>query len=542
MRQRLTLLNDEPIGSHDQSIELDGLDFNRYAEVLVRVVQDTNGPFTIGILGEWGTGKTSLMHMIETKVKNDGHMATVWFNAWRYEQDEHPIVPMVTTIIKALDAQKDFLIGEGERGKKFVKALRGMISAFSLKAKLNFPFVGNVETTLQPKEFFQDPDKTVVDSLMEQSIYFNTFEILNQASLSSNRKILVLIDDLDRCFPDRAVKILETIKLVLSQSNFIFVIGVSRTVIEGYLEHRYKKRYGLEDFKGAQYLDKIIQLPFYLPPHSERMEQYAEELLSRLSLEEKAELRDLIKIIGPASSNNPREAVRFINKLIVAAEINEKDIPIQFFAVTFSLQQLWKNVLWEFSRSVDLCHMVHGWDKDSLKEYQTLKNKEQASEKEVSTARLAQTMQKDENLRKLMFSEIGRQWLQDDDKRAKAVHYLKSQSDTSPLEEQMALILSSRRYKKADAKFSGKKMYVFHAVIEAQDKLLDQIDYVTYYLHSSYPDPIRVIREKSTRFKLKELAWGASTLKAEVKLKDQQEPIMLSRHITLSETGPDPDV
>jgi Cdc6-like AAA superfamily ATPase len=539
MNQRLTLLNDEPIGSQDQYDELDGLDFNRYAEVLARVIKDTNGPFTIGILGEWGTGKTSLMNMIENKLKNDDHIATVWFNAWRYEQDEHPIVPMVTTIIKALQFKKDFLIAEGERGKKFVKALRGMISAFSFKAKLNFPFVGNVESTLQPKEFFQDPDKTVVDSLMEQSVFFDTFEILNQASLSSNRKILVLIDDLDRCFPDRAVKILETIKLVLSQSNFIFVMGISRTVIEGYLKHRYKKNYGLEDFQGAQYLDKIIQLPFYLPPHSERMEQYAKELLSRLNIEEKNDFKDLIKMIGPASSNNPREAVRFVNKLIVAAEINENEIPIHFFAITFSLQQLWKNVLWEFSRSIELCQMVHTWNNDALKECQTFKNKKDASEKEVSAARLADIMGKDENLRKLMFSEIGRQWLHDHDMRAKTIHYLKSQSDTSPLEEQMAIIHSSRRYPKADDRFPGKKMYVFHAVIEAQENVLDQIDYVTYYLHSSYPNPVRVIRNRSERFKLKELAYGSSTLKAEVKLKDRQEPIMLSRHITLSETGTD---
>jgi transcription initiation factor IIF auxiliary subunit len=81
-------------------------------------------------------------------------------------------------------------------------------------------------------------------------------------------------------------------------------------------------------------------------------------------------------------------------------------------------------------------------------------------------------------------------------------------------------------------------MYVVHAAIQAPYSVLDGIDYVKYYLHPSYPNPVQTVTDRNTRFKLKELAWGEYTLRAEAKVKGQDEPITLSRYINLTETGP----
>lgn len=105
-------------------------------------------------------------------------------------------------------------------------------------------------------------------------------------------------------------------------------------------------------------------------------------------------------------------------------------------------------------------------------------------------------------------------------------------------ENHMALIHSSWRYPKKDKEFK-RPMYCFHAVIQAEKDVLDRIEYVIYHLHRSYPNPIQKVSKRETRFMLKELAWGGSLLRAEVKVKGQEELIKLSRYINLTETGPE---
>jgi hypothetical protein len=101
----------------------------------------------------------------------------------------------------------------------------------------------------------------------------------------------------------------------------------------------------------------------------------------------------------------------------------------------------------------------------------------------------------------------------------------------------MALIHSSWRYPKKDAEFR-KRMWVFHVVVQARDEVLDRIEYVKYFLDHSYPNPIQVVTDRPSRFKLKELAYGESTVRCEVKIRDQEEPVLLARYINLTDTGP----
>lgn len=115
---------------------------------------------------------------------------------------------------------------------------------------------------------------------------------------------------------------------------------------------------------------------------------------------------------------------------------------------------------------------------------------------------------------------------------------LDSPNEGDPVtENHIALVHSSWRYSQKDKEF-GKRMYAFHAVIQAEDSVLDRIEYVQYMLDRSYPNRIQNSTDRENRFKLKELAWGESTLHAHVKIKSQKDPIKLSRYINLSETGP----
>ncbi len=103
-------------------------------------------------------------------------------------------------------------------------------------------------------------------------------------------------------------------------------------------------------------------------------------------------------------------------------------------------------------------------------------------------------------------------------------------------ENHLALLHSSWRYQKKDKEFH-KKMYVIQVILQANKEVLDRVEYVRYSLHPSYPNKIQTKTDREKKFELKELAWGEFNLRAEVKIKDQEETISLTRYINLTETG-----
>lgn len=80
-------------------------------------------------------------------------------------------------------------------------------------------------------------------------------------------------------------------------------------------------------------------------------------------------------------------------------------------------------------------------------------------------------------------------------------------------------------------------MYVIQIIIQANNDVLDKVEYVRYSLHSSYPNRVQTKTNRKDQFELKELAWGEFNLKAEVKIKGQQDLITLTRYINLNEKG-----
>ena len=93
----MKLLNDQAIHEGPKDVA-DGLGFSTYSEILANAALGTPGPFTVGVYGDWGTGKTSLLRMVEARLSESENVIPVWFNAWRYEQDDHPVVPLIATI------------------------------------------------------------------------------------------------------------------------------------------------------------------------------------------------------------------------------------------------------------------------------------------------------------------------------------------------------------------------------------------------------------------------------------------------------------
>jgi hypothetical protein len=82
-------------------------------------------------------------------------------------------------------------------------------------------------------------------------------------------RILVLVDDLDRCEPKKAVEVLQAINLLLDFPTFIVCLGIDARIVTGAIERHYGGLLGEAGASGYEYLDKIIQIPFRIPQPSE---------------------------------------------------------------------------------------------------------------------------------------------------------------------------------------------------------------------------------------------------------------------------------
>ncbi|HUU41126.1 MAG TPA: SUMF1/EgtB/PvdO family nonheme iron enzyme, partial [Desulfatiglandales bacterium] len=150
------------------------------------------------------------------------------------------------------------------------------------------------------------------------SIYYEIVDELKSAIDERHFRIVAFIDDLDRCLPEKAVELLEAIKLFLDIEGYLFIMGVDREVVKKGISYRYrffeqkdeKEQEGLI-ISPEDYLDKMIQLPLELPKIERgRKRKYIESLLG--------EAQDFTKhagIIDIGVGDNPRTLKRFINLL-----------------------------------------------------------------------------------------------------------------------------------------------------------------------------------------------------------------------------------
>jgi hypothetical protein len=105
-------------------------------------------------------------------------------------------------------------------------------------------------------------------------------------------------------------------------------------------------------------------------------------------------------------------------------------------------------------------------------------------------------------------------------------------------DDHLSLIHRSWRVTNRDQEFGGQQMYQIHVILYGEKPALERVDYVLYKLDPSYPNPTRASSDRQNMFELKELANGYSLLRAEIKIKGQEQIIYLSRFIDLTNEAP----
>ena len=369
---RLEIFGDSPTTE-------DGLGFDDYADILLELIGnfDARSPLTIGIHGRWGSGKTSLMRMVEKRFRGREDVKTIWFNAWAY--GDEPI---------GLALLQQILIEFQKEEKLTVKGMRLLGNI----GKLGTDAVLRKTTTITLKE---------AENLFENSIGIKStlrqdFEAAIDECLKDGARLVVFIDDLDRCLPEKTIEILEVMKLFLDVPKCIFVIGVEKEVIEKGIEVRYKSKEQELPISGQDYIEKIIQIPFVLPPiREEDMATFIENL--GIGEREKG----YVKIVAKGTGCNPRKVKMFLNVLRIRRAIAERtggeikpDLSAKLFVFEYVFPEFYKDVV-KYKHQDILCKLERLARGDS----------DEKLEEELENSELLRKYHKNEDLSHLLRDE-----------------------------------------------------------------------------------------------------------------------------------------
>ena len=302
----LHLLSDTPE-------RVDRLGFAPMADILTEVVRNTPPPFTVGVFGEWGSGKTTLMTLVRDRLEDQG-VKTAWFNAWKYDGKEVVWNALIQSVFHRMRQDPEaqdaaFLERLKETALKLAAFAARRFAPIATGGAVDGRLIDGVADAVRPLTA-EDPEFDFINS------FEATFAKLVQDYVGPGGRMVVFVDDLDRCLPATAVEVLEAIKLYLDQANVTFVIGVEPEVVRTGIRHRYKDNAALAQ---KEYLEKIVQLPFMMRGLDKSA---ALRLIEPYRNYEALGFDDLIvEMVLRGTEANPRRIKRFINTYYVTVEM-----------------------------------------------------------------------------------------------------------------------------------------------------------------------------------------------------------------------------
>ncbi|NOK20039.1 KAP family P-loop NTPase fold protein [Corallococcus carmarthensis] len=290
----------------DNESDLDLLGFLHLATAIESIVDnEALLPATIGVYGDWGSGKSSLLQMARAALAQKEGRLVLSFNGWLFEGYEDAKTALTGTILDELVEHKKLTAKGKELFLKLVRRLdkmrvagvasraalayaAGGLPALGLSAGTDFATLSS-EAWSKAKEV--DPEKLGEfwkESDNEQNLrrgireFRKDFEeLIKETSINT---LVVIIDDLDRCAPDTIIETLEAIKLFLFVPRTAFILGADERLVKYAVRRRFPELPGERVEVGRDYLEKLIQFPIRVPPLGRaEMETYIGLLLTRIA-------------------------------------------------------------------------------------------------------------------------------------------------------------------------------------------------------------------------------------------------------------------
>lgn len=317
------------------------------------------GAVTCAVFGAWGSGKTSFLKLLRKQYRESGS-TTVWFEPWRYEREDHLLVPLMVEISGTIAhriTQDNVKQAALETGKRLIgRAARAVLRTGGKVVERHL----GVDPYQIGESFLEQYGETSTDwteSLSETEKFrqglYDMIELAAGAAAQEAENggrlqypVAVFIDDLDRCDPAQVRRLLESIKLFLDAPGCIFFIALDEEQVQFALSKPYQEifpqpdgRNVLAQMHGRRYLDKFFQqsvrLDSHYSPHTDSILwlrwRLWRSLRRHLSPEAQKRKSDLQKIFG-CIKLNPRALKRAARWLYTEQDLLPADELVREFA------------------------------------------------------------------------------------------------------------------------------------------------------------------------------------------------------------------
>ena len=241
---------DKPIDEESQDL----LGRAKFSNRLGKSIYEYNAidGLVIGLFGKWGTGKTSVINMAVNQInklaENDENKPVIIkFNPWNYSDKDNLISLFFQSLKNNINIQ-----GIGEFREKIVELLDDYSDAFDTLTLIPIQS-SNIIASL-----FKNLSKVIRASLRRKLDLDKTKETLEKELIKANKKIIIIIDDIDRLTNTQIRDVFQLVKQVADFPNVIYLLSMDRMVVSRALTD-------IHNINGNKYLEKIIQVPFELP-------------------------------------------------------------------------------------------------------------------------------------------------------------------------------------------------------------------------------------------------------------------------------------
>ena len=411
----------------DSETKSDYLNFDYLIDAVESIAMDSKlTPSTIGVYGDWGSGKSSLMQMVEEKIKSEHNDNTccIRFNGWLFEGYEDAktafcgsildalranetmpskVKTRITNLLKKVDGKKILMKGGSVALDVLLSGGVGSIAyltvdtiANALKDKLSDATASDVKDTL--KGILAEKKSSTSNRNDIKHFQEEFKKILKESKIEH---LVIFVDELDRCTPDTVLDVFAAMRLFLFVEKTSFIIGADSRLIDYAIKSRYQNIAGNELDISKEYLEKLIQYPVTIPKLDElELERYLTCLLLETKINniaecikggsiydsinqeelvknhegEKEEIKEAIalsRIISPVLAaklnGNPRQCKRFLNTLFM--RVNMADTR----GVKLDKKILSKLMLLEYFKEPMYAEVVNPNNRKDLEELETKK-------------------------------------------------------------------------------------------------------------------------------------------------------------------------
>ncbi|MBK1736199.1 hypothetical protein CKO15_13160 [Halorhodospira abdelmalekii] len=299
------------LGVVDEPNPRGGADFlgiGRHAQALTEFIAVAPTPLTIGIQGEWGSGKTSVLNAIYFELEKPGNIKQIWINSWENSLLSTPEEALIKIINEILTSLIDCDISTSRAEK--IKSLSSAVFKGALRVGSNLA-LGAKASEITDELLGQQASSI---KQLRESLNAITCEIMER-NTNPFKKIVIYVDDLDRIDPKDAVRVLELLKNIFNIQGCIFVLAIDYQVVVKGLESKFGKRTEENEWEFRAFFDKIIQLPFMMPLGQYDIGSYVGKLLTQVDFYSENEVDGdlLTSIIRLSVGGNPRSLKRLVN-------------------------------------------------------------------------------------------------------------------------------------------------------------------------------------------------------------------------------------